>query len=91
VSEAAAPLTAEQAARLIEFARACKAAARAVVLYPAGHPAIAATLGRIVQVTSAASLPGPLQVTVLPESLRLDERPLARAESAGSPRCSTAT
>ena len=38
------PLAPEDTARLIEFARACKAAARAVLLYPAAHPAIAATL-----------------------------------------------
>jgi len=42
------PLAADETARLIDFARACKAAARAVLLYPAGHPAIAATLGVVV-------------------------------------------
>ena len=70
-----APLDAEEAARLTEFARACKAAARAVLLYPAGHPAIAATLGRIVHITSAASLSSRSWITVLPDSLLLDERP----------------
>ena len=69
LSDARPTLTTEEATRLVEFARACKAAARAVLLYPAGHPAIAATLGRIVQITSAASLSEPLVVTVLPESL----------------------
>ena len=82
MSEKPAPLGPEQASRLIEFARACKAAARAVVLYPFGHPAITATLGRIVQITSIASLNAPLRLTVLPESLLLDERALARPESA---------
>ena len=82
MSEKPAPLGPEQASRLIEFARACKAAARAVVLYPSGHPAITATLGRIVQITSIASLNAPLRLTVLPESLLLDERALARPESA---------
>jgi len=82
VSEKPAPLGPEHASRLIEFARACKAAARAVVLYPSGHPAITATLGRIVQITSIASLNAPLRLTVLPESLLLDERALARPESA---------
>ena len=33
------PLAPEEGARLTDFARACKAAARAVMLYPAGHPA----------------------------------------------------
>jgi len=56
LSDARPTLTTEEATRLVEFARACKAAARAVLLYPAGHPAIAATLGRIVQITSPAAL-----------------------------------
>ncbi len=47
LTDAPAPLDAKETAQLTEFARACKAAARAVVLYPPGHPAIAATLGRI--------------------------------------------
>ena len=82
LSDARPTLTTEEATRLVEFARACKAAARAVLLYPAGHPAIAATLGRIVHITSAASLSEPLVVTVLPDSLLLDERAPARPESA---------
>ncbi|MFI5177850.1 MAG: HEAT repeat domain-containing protein [Vicinamibacterales bacterium] len=76
------PLTPEEAQRLMEFARACKAAARAVLLYPTGHPAIAATLGRIAQITSDASLGGPLRLTVLPDSILLDERALPRPEAA---------
>jgi HEAT repeat protein len=82
VQEASTPLSPEESTRLIEFARALKAAARAVTLYPAGHPAIAATLGRIVEITSSARLPGPLRITVLPDTLLLDERPPARADAA---------
>jgi hypothetical protein len=82
VPGAAAPLGPAESARLTDFARACKAAARAVVLYPSGHPAIAATLGRIAHITSAASLPDQLKVTVLPDGLLLDERPPARADAA---------
>ena len=67
-----AALSAEDATRLVDFARACKAAARAVVLYPWGHPAIKATLGRIVQITSASALARPLRLTVLPDGLLLD-------------------
>jgi hypothetical protein len=78
----AAPLGAAETARLIDFARACKAAARAVVLYPAGHPAIAATLGRISEITSTAAVTAPLRITVLPDGLLLDDRPPARADSA---------
>jgi HEAT repeat protein len=68
--------------KLVEFARACKAAARAVVLYPVGHPAISATLGRIVELTSATALPAPMRITVHPDALLLDDRPLARADAA---------
>ena len=70
------------AARLTEFARACKAAARAVVLYPGSHPAIAATLGRIVQMTSDAALNQPLKMTVLPDGLLLDGRAPAKPDAA---------
>jgi len=76
------PLDAAATARLTDFARACKAAARAVVLYPAGHPAIAATLGRIAQITSPAALTAPLRITVLPDLLLLDDRPPARPDAA---------
>src|SRR5690242_2271138 len=76
------PLAPEDAARLTEFARACKAAARAVVLYPDGHPAIAATLGRIVQVTSPPHLVADLKLTVLPDGMLLDGRAPARSDAA---------
>jgi HEAT repeat protein len=75
------PLAPEDAARLTEFARACKAAARSVLLYPDGHPAITAGLGRIVQVTSRESLPGPLRLTVLADALGLDGRQTARPDA----------
>src|SRR3954462_12004293 len=75
-------LAPDEGARLIEFARACKAAARAVTLYPDGHPAIAAPLGRVAQVTSPASLPSPLDITVLPDTLMIDNRTLPRPEAA---------
>jgi hypothetical protein len=79
---AAAPLGPAETAKLTEFARACKAAARAVVLYPAGHPAITATLGRIAHITSTASLTEPFRITVLPNSLLLDDRAPARGDAA---------
>ena len=80
--DAKAPLSPEEAARLVDFARACKAAARAVVLYPAGHPAIAVTLGRIVDITSPESLRTSLRLTVSPEGMLLDDRPAARPDAA---------
>ena len=82
LTDAPAPLDARDTARLMEFARACKAAARAVLLYPAGHPAIAATLGRIAQLTGSAAQPAPLKIRVLPDSLLLDDRVPARPDAA---------
>jgi hypothetical protein len=78
------PLAPADSAQLIEFARACKAAARAVVLYPPGHPAIAATLGRIAQITSVGTLARPLRISVLPDGLLLEERPPLRSDAAVS-------
>ena len=81
-TDAPAPLDARDTARLMDFARACKAAARAVVLYPTGHPAIAATLGRIAHITAAAAQPGPLKIRVLPDGLLMDDRAPARPDAA---------
>ncbi len=81
-AETPTPLTPEENARLIEFARACKAAARAVLLYPAGHPAIVVTLGRIANVTSAESLKAPLTLTVRPDGLLLDDRAPVKPDTA---------
>ncbi len=80
--ETPAPLAPEDAARLTEFARAFKAAARAVVLYPASHPAIASTLGRIVSLTSPATLLEPLRIGVLADALVIDGRAPARVDPA---------
>jgi hypothetical protein len=82
LTDASAPLDAAETAQLTDFARACKAAARAVLLYPNGHPAIAATLGRIARITSPAELSGPLKIAVLPEGLLLDDRAPARPDAA---------
>jgi hypothetical protein len=81
LTDAPAPLDAKETAQLTEFARACKAAARAVVLYPPGHPAIAATLGRIAAITSPPALEAPLKLRVLPDGLLLDDRTPARADA----------
>jgi HEAT repeat protein len=80
--ETPAPLAPQDAARLTELARAFKAAARAVVLYPAAHPAIAATLGRIVSLTADGSLTEPLRIGVLADGLLVDGRAPARVDPA---------
>jgi hypothetical protein len=74
------PLSAEDAARLVDFARACKAASRAVTLYPGGHPSIGTTLGRIVQLTSPPLLTEPLRIGVLTNNLLLGGRAPARPD-----------
>ena len=63
------PLDTQTVLRLTEFARACKAAARAVSLYPPAHPAVGASLDRLVESTARAVQSGPLTIAVLPDSL----------------------
>ena len=75
-------LTPDEALRLAEFARACKAAARAVSLYPAAHPAIRISLSRLSEVAAKATTTGPLVMTVLPDGLLIDGRAPARPETA---------
>ena len=75
-------LSPENTTRILDLARACKAAARAVLLYPPSHPAIAATLGRIVQTTSIDSLPRAIRIQVMPDELRIDGCKPARDDQA---------
>lgn len=83
--DAAAPpehLPAAAALQLAEFARACKAAARAVSLYPAEHPAIRISVSRLTDVVAKATTDGSLVIQVLPDSLLIDGRAAARPDSA---------
>jgi hypothetical protein len=80
--ETPAHLAPQDAARLTEFARALKAAARAVVLYPAAHPAIAASLGRIVTLTAPGTLTESLRIGVLANGLLVDGKAPARPDPA---------
>src|SRR5437867_3085209 len=76
------PLTPEEATRLNEFARACKAAARAVALYPPAHPAISSALTHIEDQTSHDILPAALRLTVLPDALLLEGGAPTRVDQA---------
>ena len=61
MAEVRASLDADMSLKLADFARACKAALRAVSLYPSGHPAIGTTLGRLTELSAtltASFLPG---------------------------------
>ncbi|MEP6593503.1 MAG: hypothetical protein ABJC51_07415, partial [Acidobacteriota bacterium] len=66
---ALAPAT---AVRFAEFARACKAAARAVALYPGAHPAIESSLRRLAEATAKLSEAGPFRLQVRAASVLLD-------------------
>jgi hypothetical protein len=69
-------------AQLGELARAFKAAARVVVLYPGGHPSVGTTLNRLVQLTSSPHMSATLRLGVTRDSLVLDGRSPARPDSA---------
>src|SRR4051812_48119702 len=69
-SPAVLPLRA--AGELTEFARACRAAARAVSLYPAGHPAIETTLTRLGALSATLTATGSYSVQALADRLLVD-------------------
>jgi hypothetical protein len=75
-------LAADASARLADFARACKAAARAVSLYPGGHPAIGTTLGRLSQVTTALTESGPYRLQVMADRLLVGGAAAAKPDPA---------
>ena len=76
------PLPPEVSASFAEFARACKAAARAVALYPGSHPAIGASLGRLAQATTKLAEKGPFRLQVHAGSLLLDDAAPQRPDPA---------
>ena len=84
MAEPTAPpvLPPDAGARLAEFARACKAAARAVSLYPAAHPAIGTTLGRLSQVTAMLTANGPYRLQVMADALLIGGALPARPDPA---------
>jgi hypothetical protein len=76
------PLDDQMAARLAEFARACKAALRAVSLYPGGHPAIGSTLGKLTELTAALTAAGPFMLEVRPQTIHIGGAAPAKPDSA---------
>ena len=77
-----APLPPDETARLTEFARACKAAARIVSLYPPSHPAIRGALERVEQTSAAATNGRPYTLTVLPDTLLVGRMTPAKPDRA---------
>ena len=72
----------DQSAALAEFSRACKAALRAVSLYPGAHPAIGLSLARLVSAAGRLSGSTEMLLVVHPTTLVIDDRAPARPDAA---------
>lgn len=75
-------LPAETSAQLADFARSCKAAARAVSLYPGQHPAIRTTLDRLADATLRLTESGPLHLQVRQHTLLIGSAAPAKPDQA---------
>lgn len=62
----------DSAVKLTDFARAIKAAARAVTLYPSSHPAIRLSLARLVEASSRITAKGSVTLGASPDNLLMD-------------------
>src|SRR6188508_945551 len=82
MAEVRATLDADMSMKLADFARACKAALRAVSLYPQGHPGISSTLSRLTQLTGALTAAGPLTLEVRPHNILIANAAPAKPDSA---------
>ncbi len=77
-----APLAPDVANRLAAFARACKAAARAVSLYPPEHPAIETSLSRLAIAAASATEKGKFSMQVVPSNLLVGGKAATRPDPA---------
>jgi HEAT repeats/PBS lyase HEAT-like repeat len=82
MADVRSPLDDTTALRLAEFARACKAALRAVSLYPAAHPAIGSTLKRLTELTAGLTGTGPFTLEVRPNNIHINGAAPAKPDSA---------
>src|SRR5688572_4947456 len=76
------PMPAERSGLLAEFARACKAAARAVSLYPGAHPAIGGSLSRLVSASARLTSDGRVVCAVHPDMLAIEGEAPVRPDPA---------
>ncbi|HEY5617192.1 MAG TPA: HEAT repeat domain-containing protein [Vicinamibacterales bacterium] len=76
------PMSADQSAALSEFARACRAAARSVSLYPRTHPSIQASLSRVTAAAGQFIPTDDILLTVHPDTLVIEGRSPERPDSA---------
>ena len=82
--ESTASMAVGPATLVVAFARACKSAARAVVLYPPDHPAVGTVLEALAKAAQAAAAAGPLVVSVTPGGLLVDGLTLPKPDQAAS-------
>ncbi len=71
----------EQSMLLADFARTCKAAARAVSLYPGAHPAIGSSLSRLVASAGRLARQGAVKLAVHRDLLAIEGRSPLRPDS----------
>ncbi len=76
------PMAPELATALADFARATKAAARAVSLYPSTHPSIQASLGRVMNASGRLTAGREVTLIVHPDRVTIDGRSPARPDAA---------
>src|SRR4051812_38425002 len=81
-ASAAESMSVEQSAALAEFARACKAAARSVSLYPSTHPSIRASLARVTTAAARLIPASDLTLTVHPDTIAIDGKSPLKADPA---------
>lgn len=75
-------LDVDSSERLIAFARACRAAARAVSLYPPGHRTVEDAVTRLTEAARRAAGEGGLAIDIMPGALRAGGLAPARDEAA---------
>ena len=78
----AEPMSAGQSTLLAEFARACKAAARSVSLYPGTHPAIRTALSRVSTTAGRLTAAGDVTLSIHPDILTIDGQAPVRPDPA---------
>src|SRR5690349_15896197 len=76
------PMAGELAGLLAEFARACKAAARAVSLYPGTHPAIASSLARLAVASARLTDKGRVICSIHPDMITIGGRGPVKPDAA---------
>jgi hypothetical protein len=72
----------ELSALLAEFARTCKASARAVSLYPATHPAIGVSMSRLVVASARLTSNGRITCSIYPDVIAIGGRTATKPDPA---------